>query len=98
MVVGGLVGEPVDLLGPRSLPACGSIATTSTSGAAALASTIVERPRKLPISTIDPPSGHRVAGVEQRRRLARGHPPVDVGDGVITVGRSSRLSVPVQEA
>ena len=52
---------PSNSWGPRSLPAWGSMAITSTSGAAAIASTMVERPRKLPISTIDPPAGQRVA-------------------------------------
>ena len=53
--------NPSNSWGPRSLPAWGSMAITSTPGAAAIASTMVERPRKLPISTIDPPAGQRVA-------------------------------------
>jgi hypothetical protein len=54
--------------GPRSLPACGSIATTSTPPRAARASTIVERPRNEPISTMRPGSDTREAA--SHRRLA----------------------------
>src|SRR5690606_31713085 len=50
---------------PRSLPAWGSSATTSACGAAR-ASTIVDRPRKLPISTIRPPDGTAAAACHSR--------------------------------
>src|SRR6478735_6833086 len=81
---------PSNSWGPRSLPAWGSIAITSTSGAAADASTIVERPRKLPISTIDPPAGQRVAesySVDAWPGLIQ---PSTSATSVITVGRSGR--------
>ena len=43
------------------------------------ASTIVERPRKLPISTIRPPAGQRAAAAYRRPALVVGHPAVDAG-------------------
>jgi hypothetical protein len=39
-----LLGGPTICWGPRSLPACGSMATTSTPSGAAVASTMAERP------------------------------------------------------
>ena len=55
--------------GPRSVPACGSIAITSTPSGAAVASTIVERPRKLPISTMRPGGASAAAASWSRRGL-----------------------------
>ena len=64
--------------GPRSEPRCGSIATTSTPAAAARASTIVERPRNEPISTIRPPAGTAPRAAVEPRGLGLGQPALDV--------------------
>ena len=67
--------------GPRSLPACGSIATISTPGAAG-ARQHDRRAAAEAADLDDQPAGRaRVGRVVQRRRLARRHPAVDVGDG-----------------
>ena len=63
--------------GPRSRPRCGSIATTSTPSAAARASTIVERPRNEPISTIRPPGPSVAGGARQALGLRVGQPALD---------------------
>jgi hypothetical protein len=53
--------------GPRSLPACGSIAHTRAASPAPSASTIADRPRKLPISTIVASSRASLAACHSRR-------------------------------
>ena len=49
--------KPSISCGPRSLPAWGSMATISVPSGAERAMATMERPRKLPISTIRPPAG-----------------------------------------
>ncbi len=80
--------NPTSSCGPRSLPACGSMATISTPSGAAVARTIVDLPRKLPISTIRPPGGHRAAAANSRRPCSARHPAFDRGDrlGDVVVG------------
>ena len=79
--------------GPRSLPACGSMATTSTPVGAAAASTIVERPRKLPISTIRPPRRQRAAAANSRLPCSSViHPSTPPSASVHSSGRSSRYT------
>ena len=82
VVVGRLVGEPVE--SPADRGRCrraGRSRRSRRRSRRRVASTIVERPRKLPISTIVLRRGSR-GGVVQRRGLARRHPALDVGHGV----------------
>ena len=58
--------KPSISCGPRSLPAWGSMAKISTPSGAALAMAIIDRPRKLPISTMRPPAGTSAARAETR--------------------------------
>ncbi|MEZ5207427.1 MAG: hypothetical protein R2690_10730 [Acidimicrobiales bacterium] len=71
VVLLGLVLEPSNSCGPRSLPPCGSIVMISTPAGALDASMMALRPWKLPISTMRSPASSSPARSHNRQAWSR---------------------------
>ena len=84
--------------GPRSPPPWGSIATSSTPEAAAEASTIVERPRNEPISTIRPPAADTPAASHRQRACASVSQPSTPSSRASTAAKPSTAGRAVRPA
>ena len=72
------------------------MATTATPSGACVARTIVDCPRKLPISTISPSGGHAAAAAASTGGLVRGQPALDAapeaGRRVVRASRHPRYT------